>query len=222
MSGEGPILTGGELALERVAIRFGKRILIGPIDLIVPPGTVTTVMGPSGSGKSSLLAFLCGSLDSALSGSGRVHIGGHDVSALPPEQRRIGILFQDDLLFPHLTVGENLAFGLPAGLAAIERRHRVAAALIAADLEDFARRHPQSLSGGQRARVALLRTMLSEPLALLLDEPFAKLDAGLKSRFRPWVFDQARQRKLPILLVTHDPHDAAAASGPVLTLPGAA
>lgn len=206
------------LVLEGVAIRIGGRPLLGPIDLVVAPGSVTTVMGPSGSGKSSLLAYICGTLDPALAGSGRVRIGTRDITRLPPEARRIGILFQDDLLFPHMTVGENLAFGLPAALARAERRHRVAGALAAANLDAFADRWPDSLSGGQRARVALLRTLLSEPLALLLDEPFGKLDADLKARFRAWVFEQAGRRRLPTLLVSHDPTDATAANGPILTL----
>jgi putative thiamine transport system ATP-binding protein len=206
------------LTLAGVTIRIGARVLIGPLDLSVAPGTVVTVMGPSGSGKSSLLAYLCGTLDPALTGSGSVRIGSRDLTHLPPEARRIGILFQDDLLFPHLSVGENLAFGLPAGIGACARRERVAAALAAADLEGFADRRPESLSGGQRARVALLRSLLSEPEALLLDEPFAKLDAALKARFRGWVFEQGRRRMLPTLLVTHDPADAAAAGGTVLAL----
>ena len=210
--------TGYALTLAGVAIRAGGRRLFGPLDLTVPPRSVVTVMGASGSGKSSLLAYICGTLDPALTGSGRVAIGDRDVTSLAPEERRIGILFQDDLLFPHMTVGENLAFGLPRAIRGAARRTRIDAALDAADMAGFAGRRPATLSGGQRARVALLRTLLAEPAALLLDEPFAKLDADLRARFRAWVFDRARQRGLPTLLVTHDPDDAAAAGGPVLTL----
>jgi putative thiamine transport system ATP-binding protein len=210
--------TDGALRLEGVGLRIRGRTLVRPIDLVVAPGTIATVMGPSGSGKSSLLAYICGTLDPALDGFGRVLIDDRDITALAPERRRIGILFQDDLLFPHLDVGENLCFGLPRELSHAERRQRVAAALAAADLAGFAGRRPESLSGGQRARIALLRTLLSEPAALLLDEPFGKLDADLRSRFRHWVFAESSRRALPTLLVTHDAMDAAAAGGPILTL----
>ena len=130
----------------------------------------------------------------------------------------MGILFQDDLLFPHLSVGENLAFGLPRGLSADERRARIDAALADADMETFAERDPATLSGGQRVRIALLRTLAAEPRALLLDEPFSKLDARLRERFRRFVFQHATEQSLPTLLVTHDPADAAAAGGPVVEI----
>ena len=195
----------------------GERLL-GPLSLIVAPGEIVTVMGPSGSGKSTLLAFACGTLDPAFAAEGSVWLNGIDITALPPEQRRMGILFQDDLLFPHLSVGENLSFGLPRGLAAEERRARVASALADADMATFSERDPATLSGGQRARVALLRTLAVEPRALLLDEPFSKLDARLRERFRRFVFQHALEESLPTLLVTHDPADAAAAGGPVVEI----
>ena len=142
------------------------------------------------------------------------------IEGLPPERRRLGILFQDDMLFPHLSVGENLAFALPRAVQPRrERRARVAAALREAGLEGFAERDPATLSGGQRARVALMRTLLAEPRALLLDEPFNKLDQDLRERVRRFVFDHARRSALPTLLVTHDPADAEAAGGPVVSLP---
>jgi putative thiamine transport system ATP-binding protein len=131
---------------------------------------------------------------------------------LPPERRRLGLLFQDDLLFPHLTVGGNLAFAMPPDVRPrAERERRIAAALAEAGLEGFALRDPATLSGGQRARVALLRTLLAEPRALLLDEPFGKLDADLRDAFRRFVFEHARERGLPMVLVTHDSVDADAA-----------
>lgn len=205
------------LTLSQVEIDHAGRRILGPVSLTVPPGEVVTVMGPSGCGKSSLLALICGSLSPALTGSGRVLLNGEDVTGRPPEARHIGILFQDDLLFPHLSVAGNLAFGLPPevrGRAA--RRKRIEEALAEADMMSFYDRDPTTLSGGQRARVALLRTLLSEPRALLLDEPFAKLDVALRARFRSFVFDHARAQGLPTLLVTHDPQDAADAGGPRL------
>ncbi|HVQ77600.1 MAG TPA: ATP-binding cassette domain-containing protein [Candidatus Binatia bacterium] len=212
-------MSGGALRLEAVAIAVGGRSLLGPLDLTVPPGTVVTVMGPSGSGKSTLLSWICGTLDPAFSADGRAWLAETELTPLPPEARRVGILFQDDLLFPHLSVGQNLAFGLPAAVRGrAARRARVEAALAEADLGGFADRDPATLSGGQRARVAVMRTLLADPRALLLDEPFSRLDAELRDRFRRFVFSHAS--KLPTLLVTHDPADAAAAGGPLLRLDG--
>lgn len=199
------------LSLKGVTLGIGGRALLAPLDLEVGGGEIVTLMGPSGSGKSSILAFVCGTLDPIFETTGKIFINGHDVTAMPPERRRAGILFQDDLLFPHLSVGENLAFGLPQRIKTRrERERRIDQALREADLEGFARRDPATLSGGQRARVALMRTLLSEPRALLLDEPFSKLDVHLRERVRRFVFDHARAEGLPTLLVTHDPEDAAA------------
>ena len=180
----------------------------------VPTGQVLTVMGPSGSGKSTLLAALIGALPSAFTLSGRVLLNDQDITTLPTAQRRIGILFQDDVLFPHLSVAQNLGFGLRPGGSRANRQARVEAALDRMGLSGFGPRDPASLSGGQRARVALARTLLAEPLALLLDEPFSKLDQTLRAQIRDLVF--AETRNLPVILVTHDPEDARAAGGPVV------
>ena len=209
----------GRLELDGVGISLHGRVLVPPLSLAIDGGRVAVLMGPSGSGKSSLLAHLCGTLDPAFDAVGRVKLRGVDLDGLPPERRRIGILFQDDLLFPHLSVAENLAFGLPEGLRGrAERRETVERALEDADLGGLGGRDPATLSGGQRARVALMRTLLAEPAALLLDEPFSKLDVALRVRFRALVFDHARRRGLPTLLVTHDPADGAEADGPVIEL----
>ena len=146
-------------------------------------------------------------------------LNGLDVTHVRAENRRIGILFQDELLFPHLSVGDNLAFGLAArhhGRAA--RRRAVDAALEQAGLAGFHDRDPATLSGGQRARVALMRALLAEPRALLLDEPFAKLDAELRTEIRSFVFSHIRARGVPVLLVSHDASDADAAAGPVVAM----
>lgn len=216
-------MTNGTLCIDGVSLALGGRRLFGPLSLEVGPGEVATLMGPSGCGKSSLLAFLAGLLPAVFTASGRVALGGRDVTDRPAERRRMGILFQDDLLFPHLSVGGNLAFGVPAYVRGRgERSRRVAAALDGAGLAGFADRDPATLSGGQRARVALLRTMLSEPLALLLDEPFGKLDTATREQIRGFVFAHARGAGLPTVLVTHDAGDAAAAGGTVYELSGAA
>lgn len=193
------------------ADRAASRPLISAFTLRIAPGEVVALMGPSGSGKSTLLSFIAGSLGGEFRASGRVLVGSRDLTALPPRRRRIGILFQDDLLFPHLSVGDNLAFGLPADAPRPERQRLILKALDEAGLAGFAARDPASLSGGQRARVALLRTLLSRPQALLLDEPFSKLDMALRDDMRRFVLDHAARRNLPVLLVTHDLADAAAA-----------
>ncbi|WP_395004212.1 ATP-binding cassette domain-containing protein [Cypionkella sp.] len=197
----------------------GGQALFAPLTLTVTPATVVTVMGPSGVGKSTLLDAIAGHLVPGFVQSGRIWLGGRNLTALPAEARGIGMMFQDAVMFGHLSVGDNLAFGLTAKLRGrAARRGAVEAALQTAGLGGFYNRDPATLSGGQRARAALMRTLLAEPQALLLDEPFSRLDAGLRAEIRSFVFDHARARALPVLLVTHDGEDAAAAAGPVVQL----
>ena len=205
------------LILSALTISAGPTPVVS-VSLTAAPCEITTLMGPSGSGKSSILAAITGTLPEGLSATGDVLLGTQNLAALPAWKRRIGILFQDDLLFPHLSVGSNLALGLVLGGTRAERRGRVGKALAEVGLEGFADRDPATLSGGQKARVALMRVLLSEPRALLLDEPFGSLDAELRSQIRTLVFDHARSRGIPTLLVTHDPQDAEAAGGPVIRL----
>ncbi|MBR9891077.1 ATP-binding cassette domain-containing protein [bacterium] len=206
------------LRLDTLEIRLGGRSMVA-LDAHVAPGEVLTVMGPSGSGKSTLLAAITGALDPAFALSGRILLDGEDVTALPTERRRIGILFQDELLFPHLSVGGNLAFGLTPSLRGrAARRKRIDSALQEIGLEGFAARDPATLSGGQKARVALMRTLLAAPRALLLDEPFSRLDAARRGQIRELVFARAKAQRLPVLLVTHDREDACAAGGAVIEL----
>jgi putative thiamine transport system ATP-binding protein len=189
------------------------------VDLAVAPGEIGTVMGPSGAGKSTLLAFIGGFLDPGVQALGRVTLQGRDLAGMPARERRIGLLFQDDLLFPHLSVGQNLAFGLPAAIRGrAARLAAVEAALAEVGLRGMADRDPATLSGGERQRVALQRALLAEPRALLLDEPFSRLDAKTRTHVRALVFERLRQLAIPALLVTHDPDDARAAAGPIVTL----
>ena len=211
--------TAQALSIRDVCIALPERELIRHLSLDVAPGQVVTVMGASGSGKSSLLAWIGGFLQAPFVATGDVSIGTRRMNDEPPHARRTGVLFQDDLLFPHLSVAGNLLFGVPASLRSrAARRHMVDDALSEAGLAGCGERDPATLSGGQRARVALLRTLLSEPQLLLLDEPFGKLDAALREEFRRFVFEQAQRLGLPTLMVTHDAADADAAGGPVVVL----
>jgi putative thiamine transport system ATP-binding protein len=200
-----------------------KAALFAPISLHIPAGEVACVMGPSGVGKSTLLDGIGGHLAHDFKMRGRVLLEGRDVTHLPPETRRIGLMFQDALLFPHLSLGDNLAFGLPTSLQGRSaRRAAVDMALDQAGLAGLYARDPATLSGGQRARAALMRTLLAEPLALLLDEPFSKLDPALRDEMRRFTFAHVRTRAIPALMVSHDPEDAAAAGGAVVALLDAA
>lgn len=189
-------------------LRIGSHTLVRGLRLQVPPGAIHTVMGPSGSGKSSLLGAVVGTLAPDMVFRGSVHLQGRRIDTLPCEQRAVGILFQDDLLFAHMNVFENLLFGVPAGRAQ-DRRQHVLQGLRDLEMEAFATADPATLSGGQRARVALMRALLAQPRALLLDEPFSKLDADLRVRVRDFVFTLVRKRSIPVLMVTHDAQDIA-------------
>ena len=206
------------LKLENISLKIDGNSLFSKLNLEVKAGQVMTVMGPSGCGKSSLLAYLCGALPSVFQTSGKIILYDRTLDNLPSHERKLGILFQDDLLFPHLSVGENLAFALPAKIKNKERHDQIEQALEEIELSGMYERDPASLSGGQRARVALMRTLLAQPEALLLDEPFSKLDQELRGRFRKQVFAYAVKNQLPTLLVTHDPADAKAAGGDILSL----
>lgn len=207
------------LELQAFSVLRGGRALFQPLSLQVACGAVTTLMGPSGVGKSTLLDAIGGHLAHGFAASGRVLVQGRDVTTQPAEARRIGVMFQDALLFPHLSVGDNLAFGLPAALQGrAVRRQAVETALAQAGLAGMYTRDPATLSGGQRARAALMRALLAEPLVLLLDEPFSKLDAELRGEMRRFLFGHLRARGIAALMVTHDPEDAAEAGGAVVTL----
>lgn len=205
------------LTLRDVAISKGKSPLLS-VSTHVAPGDVLSIMGPSGVGKSTLLAFITGTLAPDFTANGAILLDGVDITNAPAHQRRVGILFQDDLLFPHMSVGENLGFGLRAGGSKSERDAKIAQALTEVGLDGFAGRDPATLSGGQKARVALMRMLLSDPCALLLDEPFSRLDTALRAQVRALVFARAKARALPVLMVTHDADDAAAAGGEIITL----
>jgi putative thiamine transport system ATP-binding protein len=197
------------LELRELGLGVGGRTLVSGLNAVVAPGQVLAVMGASGSGKSCLLAWIAGTLEGPFETRGSLWLGGRALDGLPIQQRRIGLLFQDDLLFPHLSVRDNLLFALPAGARAV-RVAAADAALADAGLGGFGPRMPSSLSGGQRSRVSLLRALLAEPQALLLDEPFSKLDSALRAQMRAFTFSTLRQRAVPTVLVTHDEADVPA------------
>jgi putative thiamine transport system ATP-binding protein len=196
------------LSVRALTLTLPPHVLLDNITFDVPAGKVLTLMGPSGMGKSTVLNWMIGALDPTFRAQGELWLNGNRVDMLSTERRNIAILFQDDLLFPHLNVGQNLSLALTARMKGKnQRRHYIECQLEEAELSGFYRRDPASLSGGQRARVSLLRAMLAEPQALLLDEPFSRLDTHLRTRFRQLVFDRIYQKGIPAVLVTHDAQD---------------
>ena len=181
--------------------------LFRQVNFCVPRGEIVTLMGPSGSGKSTLFSWMVGALSSDFKAQGELWLDERRCDTLPVETRGLGILFQDALLFDHFSVGQNLMLALPSRIKGEARRERVEQALRSAGLANYSASDPATLSGGERARVSLLRALLAEPQALLLDEPFSRLDKALRASFRGWVFDVIRERNIPAVLVTHDEED---------------
>jgi putative thiamine transport system ATP-binding protein len=205
------------LELKNLCILKQGSAIFDPVNLVIQPGEITTIMGPSGCGKSTLLSAVVGSLDPVFTLQGSIWLYGRDMLALPMEERSIGILFQDDLLFPHMDIAGNLAFAIKEKISRARKIKIIDMALESAGLKGFTKRDPSRLSGGQKARVSLLRSLLAKPSALLLDEPFSKLDQTLKARIKPFVFSRIKQMNIPALLVTHDPMDCPG-GGRILTL----
>lgn len=196
------------LCLENLAIfKNSGEALFDALNLSIEKGEIVTLMGPSGCGKSTLLDVIAGHLSSEFTYSGSVSLNQQSIDSLPSHQRQVGILFQDDLLFPHLTVWENLAFALPNEIKGAERKQQAMQALKNISLTKLASSFPDQISGGQRARISLTRMLLAKPNLALLDEPFSKLDKELRVQFRQWVVEQLKQANIPALMVTHDEAD---------------
>lgn len=196
------------LCLENLAIRKANgEPLFSALNMTVEKGEIVTLMGPSGCGKSTLLDAVAGHLSSEFDYSGSITLDSQKLDGLPAHQRQVGILFQDDLLFPHLTVWENLAFALPNEIKGAKRKESAMLALKHIALTQLADSFPEQISGGQRARIALTRMLLAKPKVALLDEPYSKLDKDLRMQFRSWVVEQLQQANIPALMVTHDEED---------------
>lgn len=207
------------LCLESLTIRKkGGEALFSDLNVTVPPADVLCLMGPSGCGKSTLLSLIAGHLSDEFEYQGTVKLNDATLMDKEPHLREVGILFQDDMLFPHLNVWQNLAFALPNAIKGEERKLRALHALSNISLEHLADSYPDQISGGQRARVSLSRMLLAKPKLALLDEPFSKLDKELRGQFRDWVIEQLRKANIPALMVTHDIEDVPA-NGHVLNWP---
>lgn len=198
-------MASDRLRLERIRRVFKNRVAVDDLDLAVAPGEVACLLGPSGCGKSTTLRIAAG-VDRQ--DAGRVLIDGHVVSDgrghAPPEARNIGLMFQDFALFPHLTVAENVAFGLDGR----DRMTEAAAALAQVDLGGYGALYPHMLSGGEQQRVALARALAPRPSVMLMDEPFSSLDHRLRDAVRDEALRLLKQSGAAVLLVTHDPDEA--------------
>lgn len=196
------------LILDSVVIHSDQEELCTPINLEIQAGEVIALMGRSGCGKSTLLSAIAGHLNPHFRLQGDIRLCGTSILETPAHKRNIGILFQDDLLFPHLNIWQNLAFGIEEDIKGVARQQLAYSVLEEIDLIQHRDKMPHQLSGGQRVRISLMRTLLSRPKALLLDEPFNKLDPELRQAFRRFVFKHIQQEQIPTLMVTHDKEDA--------------
>jgi ABC-type Fe3+/spermidine/putrescine transport system ATPase subunit len=200
-----------------VSYQPGVKVLDG-IDLAVEGGTFFTLLGPSGCGKTTLLRAIAGF---RRPDSGTIAVAGARIDALPPHRRDIGMVFQDYAIFPHLSVAENVAFGLRARrLAAAEIQTRVADSLRMVRLEGYAERLPAELSGGQQQRVGLARAMAIQPQLLLMDEPLSNLDAKLRIELREDIRDIQQRLRITTIYVTHDQEEALAVSDRICVMQG--
>ena len=194
------------IAVRQVTKRFGSFVALDNVSVAIPSGSLTALLGPSGSGKSTLLRVIAG-LEQP--DEGDVAILGEDATALPPQKRGVGFVFQHYAAFKHLTVWDNIAFGLEIRKRPkAEIKARVVELLSLVQLEGLAERYPSQLSGGQRQRMALARALAVEPKVLLLDEPFGALDARVRKELRAWLRRLHDDVHVTTVLVTHDQEEA--------------
>lgn len=195
---------------------FGSNKVIDDLSLTIPQGDMVTLLGPSGCGKTTVLRLLAG-LEKPT--SGQIFIDGEDVTERSIQQRDIGMVFQSYALFPHMSLGENIGYGLKMmGLSKAEIKERVEEALTLVDLEGFADRYVDQISGGQQQRVALARALVLKPKVLLFDEPLSNLDANLRRTMREKIRELQKQFNITSLYVTHDQSEAFAVSDTVIVM----
>jgi sulfate transport system ATP-binding protein len=208
------------ISVRQVSKNFGKHSVLDQLSLEVNPGQLVSLLGPSGCGKTTLLRIIAG-LERA--DRGHIFFGGVDTANWDFQQRKVGFVFQNYALFRHMTVAENISFGLRMRArkerpdkAALERR--VSELLQLVQLEAYGERYPHQLSGGQRQRVALARALAIDPQILLLDEPFGALDAKVRRDLRSWLRDLQQKLGITAILVTHDQEEAMAISDHIVLL----
>ena len=198
------------LELRNISLKWfssKEKPFIKNLNIKVNNGKILTIFGSSGIGKSSLINVIAGVYESNLLFTGDIVLNNKKITNTLPEKRKIGLLLQNGVLFPHLSVEQNLIFGIKKSLTNKEKYLLINEHLIKANMEGFENRYPNTLSGGQKSRVACLRAILSEPDALLLDEPFSSIDPEQRNSFRLFVVNQIREKKIPCILVTHDESD---------------
>jgi len=200
------------LELKNMSLKWNSPVedeFIKNLSLEVKKGKILTIFGVSGIGKSSLINVISGIFEDNLSFRGDIILNNKRLNETPAENRKIGLLLQEGVLFPHLTVEQNLLFGMNKNIKNKEKSLLISNHLLKSDMDGFQKRYPNTLSGGQKARIACLRAILSEPDALLLDEPFSSLDPDQRNSFRLFVIKQVQERNIPCILVTHDENDKA-------------
>ncbi len=204
------------LVLDALTARYGSALAVDQMQLEVGRGELVALLGPSGCGKTTTLRMVAGFVGPS---GGRVLVAGEDITLLPAHKRNMGVVFQSYALFPHLTVLDNVAFGLRMrGLGKAERLERAQAALEMVALATLAERYPSQLSGGQQQRVALARALVIEPSVLLLDEPLSNLDAHLRADMRSEIRQLQQRLSITTLFVTHDQEEALAMSDRVCVM----
>ena len=204
------------LTLQSVGRRYGDTWILQNLDLEVASGECLALLGPSGCGKSTALRLIAG-LETP--DQGHIRINGEIMNGVPPDRRRVAMVFQSYALFPHLCIRENLNLGLRIrGVSTDDQRRRVASILEVMQLGSLAERRPSELSGGQRQRVALARALLRDPLVYLLDEPMSNLDAQLREELRPELKRLVLQGPQPVVYVTHDQQEAMALADRIAVL----
>jgi putative spermidine/putrescine transport system ATP-binding protein len=205
-----------DVELRDIARHYGKAAAVDGVSLTVAPGELVSLLGPSGCGKTTTLRIVAGFVQPD---RGTVLLKNADVTAVPPNKRDVGMLFQNYALFPHLTVADNVAFGLRMRrVPRPERRRRVEQALDLVRLRDFAQRYPRQLSGGQQQRVALARAVVIHPSVLLLDEPLSNLDAQLRQELRTEIRQLQQTLRITTIFVTHDQEEALTMSDRVVVM----